>query len=138
MAENSLPRVQLANGSQETAAGWRRKLAETLDRLQLLQSNWNSYAAKPVDPAVLSAAEDLLRRLSFLDLLMPTIVPTAEGGVQIEWHDRGVDLEIELLSPEKYRLSFDDLASGQEEDVEGQLSESAGIEPFLTKLKREG
>jgi hypothetical protein len=137
MAQNSMRGVELANSREEIGADWRGKAVAILHSLRVLKKNWNSYGARPIDPAILSAAEDFLNRLSSLDLLSPSIVPTTQGGVQLEWHDRGVDLEIELLSPDKYRLSFDDSATGQEENVEGPLCESAGIEPFLAKVKRE-
>ncbi len=45
----------------------------------------------------------------------PTVVPTSEGGIQVEWHRNGIDLEIE--SPPSGQVEF--FFSSQSEEYEG-------------------
>ena len=45
----------------------------------------------------------------------PTVVPTYEGGVQVEWHRNGVDLEIEISPDGNAEYFF----SGPSEEHEG-------------------
>jgi len=47
---------------------------------------------------------------------VPSIVPTNSGGIQLEWHRNGVDLEIEVISARKFGVLFVDPASGEERD----------------------
>ena len=42
------------------------------------------------------------------DTLEPTVVPTSKGSVQLEWHEHGIDLEVEILSPYRIHVSFED------------------------------
>jgi len=47
--------------------------------------------------AIIGAAEVLADVLA-PNALAPTIVPTLQGGVQLEWHRNGADIEIEFSS----------------------------------------
>jgi hypothetical protein len=59
-----------------------------------LETGWNSYQAQPVE------TQNVIRSITLLSDLLddttptPQIVPTVRGGVQIEWHRNGLDLEI--------------------------------------------
>lgn len=71
---------------------------ETMEDLAALEGNWDSYGASRLRPeAVDQALLILARALSTrADLADPMIVPTSEGGLQLEWdHDR-THLEIEI------------------------------------------
>ena len=54
--------------------------------LAALEDGWNGHDSAPIDPRAL----DVLRALC--------VVPTARGGIQIEWHVNGWDVEIEVDS----------------------------------------
>lgn len=63
-----------------------------------LPTGWNSYGARPVANEAVEAA------IAFLvdaiparpNVVAPAVVPTVRGGLQLEWHRQGVDLEIEF------------------------------------------
>ena len=61
--------------------------------LLALPENWDSYGA----PKITSSAVDAALRLRAALATEPAMVPTSKGGVQLEWHDRGFDVELELL-----------------------------------------
>ncbi len=67
-------------------------LAESL----ALPTNWDSYGACRVDPGSVKSAGQALCSLMSSDTIPPTVVPTVRGGIQLEWHARGIDLEIEF------------------------------------------
>jgi hypothetical protein len=54
----------------------------------LQQPNWDSYQANPVTNAALDAAEQAYHRWD--------AVPTGRGGVQLELHSNGWDVELEI------------------------------------------
>lgn len=63
-----------------------------------LPTGWNSYGAKPVaNEAVEAAITFLVEAIpASRNVVAPAVVPTVRGGLQLEWHRRGVDLEIEF------------------------------------------
>ncbi len=78
---------------------WRPTVVAKLAELAQLKAGWNSYRAAPISP------EAIQRALALLDATMsegtpaPSVVPLSTGGVQIEWHVAGFDLEVEVPSP---------------------------------------
>jgi hypothetical protein len=84
-----------------------------LGRLLALTPGWDSYGALPVDPACALAAWHLLTAILREDSPAPAVVPTVRGGVQLEWHVKGVDLEIEVGAARLYHVAFEDNATGE-------------------------
>ncbi len=70
-------------------------LVEQLVQLGSLRPGWNSYNARAVTATALRGALQLLVELDWQGAL-PTVSPTAAGGIQLEWggDDYGVELEI--------------------------------------------
>jgi hypothetical protein len=77
-----------------------------------LEENWDSYGARRVDPRCTEAAVGLLRAILDSTTPRPFVVPTCRGGIQLEWHRGGVDLEIEIESPEQMNVFFEDANEG--------------------------
>jgi hypothetical protein len=61
-------------------------------QLRALEPGWDSYKGKPITEAAITAVENALK--CFQE--MPHIVPCGDGGIQIEWHNHGVDIEIQF------------------------------------------
>ena len=99
-----------------------------------LPDNWNSYGAKRIQPELAEAATRLLSKIVQPETPKPEVVPTTEGGLQIEWHIRGIDLEIKIISQEKFGVSFEDLASGQEWSRELSLADSTVLIQTVSRL----
>ena len=75
---------------------WAAPIITALGETLALPANWDSYAACRVDLNTVEKAFQALCSTMRSDALPPTVVPTVHGGVQFEWHARGVDLEIEF------------------------------------------
>jgi hypothetical protein len=75
---------------------WVEPTLNALGELLALPANWDSYGAYRVDPESVASAGRALCLVMGSDTIPPTIVPTSEGGIQLEWHARGVDLEIDI------------------------------------------
>src|SRR5438105_15964849 len=109
-------RILAKPGAPRTGAepAWLRSTLEVLVGLLDLPQNWDSYGAPQVAPAAAAAALNLL-----LDLMPPTapapqIIPLADGGVQLEWHMGGIDLEVALRASGETFVLFEDLRTGEE------------------------
>jgi hypothetical protein len=83
-----------------------------LEGLLRLPAGWNSYRARPIAAQAVWGALQLLRYTMPLDAPKPAVVPTVRGGVQLEWHARGVDLEVEALPDGRYTMAFEDDRTG--------------------------
>lgn len=108
---------------------WVEPTVQALADLLTLPPGWDSYGANAVDPWHVWATFELLSLVMRDDTPAPVVCPTNRGGVQVEWHTRGIDLEIESLSTYRFRVSFEDAVTGHEWDGEvggdlGRLIES--------------
>jgi hypothetical protein len=83
---------------------WQIEVQSQLLQYAKMEQGWNSYDAPPVtwDAGMfaLSILNDIMRPRTPI----PQVVPSATGGVQLEWHEKGIDLEIHVTGP--YRCSF--------------------------------
>lgn len=93
---------------------WLAPTAQALVDLLGLAPGWDSYSARPVDRSHVDAALQVLLLTMRRDTPAPTVVPTNRGGVQLEWHISGIDLEIETLSTQRLLVSFEETTTGTE------------------------
>ena len=83
---------------------WMQRLSEVLN----LSQNWDSYGARRVKPsAVLGAINFFLPHMQNLRGPLPDIVPDRDGNIQLEWHIRNVDLEVEAIAEHTYRIFYE-------------------------------
>ena len=86
-------------------------LASAAALLQL-PDNWDRHGAQRVKPVIVQAAMTLLNGIMQDDTPPPSVVPTVRGGIQFEWHMRGIDLEVEFFSLDRVVVLFEDQRRG--------------------------
>ncbi len=104
-----------------------------IDLLQLPQ-NWDGYGAVQVREQLAQQALMVLVEVMENDAPSPSVVPLSDGGVQIEWHRRGLNIEIEFPADEApgycYYEDDGDLES------EGRVSRNyERIQAYIATLK---
>lgn len=87
-----------------------------------LPENWNSYRARRIDASLLQNGLEILTMMLGPGTRTPDVVPTARGGIQIEWHDAHGDLEIEIRGLGQYRVFHRNGDQDEEFDVLDDLS----------------
>jgi hypothetical protein len=97
---------------------WIRPTTTSLLDLLDLPPDWDSYGANVIDRSQVFAALAVLCHIMQHESPLPTVVPTNTGGVQLEWHTRGIDLEIETVSMNRILVLFEDADTGSEWEKE--------------------
>lgn len=92
------------------AAGeaWRAAIRQRLSEFVRMPSNWDGYGAPVVSAAVAALAFAVLEDVMRPGVPLPHVVPSSTGGVQIEWHERDIDLELHVAGPYNFELWFED------------------------------
>jgi hypothetical protein len=79
---------------------WVQPTVEALVRIMRLPPNWDSFGAQPVQSALAGKAVEILSLIMEENSPPPSIVPLSDGGLQMEWHLRGEDVEIVVATDE--------------------------------------
>jgi len=114
------------------SAKWFRQTVSELAKLSMLPRDWNSDNPARVNPKAIENILTLLLEILDSDSAPPVVVPTTRGGVQIEWHQNGIDLEIEAFNSSELEYYF----SGPEGELEGTIKgDSTTLKQFKDYLK---
>jgi hypothetical protein len=89
-----------------------------LDELAQLPANWDSYGAGTIRHSSLLATLELLLRIMRENTPMPALVPTNRRTILVEWHTRGIDLEVEVHGSDRLHVAFEDSRDGTEWEAE--------------------
>lgn len=109
-------RIAIRAPRRELPAQLLRALERVIELLQLPRG-WNSHGAEPVSEAAFKRTVEFLTTYLVEDVTAPALVPTVRGGVQLEWHRQGVDIEVEVSPDGSVTWSADDRRTGEEFDA---------------------
>ena len=114
---------------------WRANAVARLEQLVQLTPNWDSYGGKPVTARIAGVALVILDSVMRDTTPTPSIVPTSAGRVQLEWHTKDIDLEVEVISPLLLRVSYEDAQTGEDwvQDFNVDLTELDRVISVLSK-----
>ena len=93
---------------------WIVPITDRLTHLSKLRQNWDSYGASPVSTQAITFAIQVLNEIMAESTPLPAIVPTTDGGVQLEWHLAGIDLEVEVSGDGILSVLCEDAAEQQQ------------------------
>ena len=121
--------ANLPNGDEKPA--WLQKLVTDVTALLQLPKGWNSYAARPIDVRAANATVELLLATMQPNTPGPTVVPMSRGDIQLEWHLRGMDVEVVVPAEGPARVWYEDVRS----DTERECTLEPGHEPLHEVLR---
>lgn len=93
---------------------WLLSTCDRMRELVVLPVGWDGHDGQPVNIDVAEFAVQFLLQTLEPDSSAPQVVPLSYGGIQLEWHENGIDLEIEVESPNRIFVSFENHVSGEE------------------------
>lgn len=85
---------------------WRFVVEARLKKLADYAEGWDGYQSPPPHPSVIAYARSVLNSVMKFDTPPPAIVPMSEGGLQLEWHRQGYDIELAIYSTDDVDLSI--------------------------------
>lgn len=90
-----------------------RHVYHKLQEFSHLSDNWDSYGAlAPTSEAMLSALQ-LTHTIFTKETPLPDVFPVPNGSVQIEWSLAGLEMEIEVVSQDKFILYFENFETDE-------------------------
>lgn len=95
---------------------WFDSLMQGFVDLLTLPENWDSYGAAPIVPTIINEALSLMNGLLGPTSPAPRVVPLSSGGLQLEWHRKGMDLEIIFDRDEAPFFYLRNRVSGEESE----------------------
>ncbi len=110
--------VSFETASEKSSAKWLRQTVVELVRLLGLPKDWNSDNPARINPKAIEKILALLLTILDSDSTPPVVVPTSQGGVQVEWHQNGIDLEIEAFNSGNPEYFFSGPGGEQEGTIE--------------------
>ena len=133
-ASGSSSAVMFSRAQDSRWPGWVHPTMRTLRALLQLPRNWDGYGANEVQESAVNGSWNLLVEIMNDDTLAPSIVPLSDGGIQIEWHRHGRNLEIEFFRDEAPSFYFYETDNGVED--EGPAHENlALLRKILAEMK---
>jgi hypothetical protein len=108
-------------GSGGQPQPWLAAILESIQRLLLLEENWDSYGGRRITSA---AARGALEASLWMnnEVSQPWVVPTSKGGLQLEWHginhaNQNVEVEVEVSPDGATTVSCEPETRGDWRDV---------------------
>ena len=126
-------------GSQSVALSdptplWGDPTISRLTQLLELEPGWDGYNASAIRRDIVDFCLQMMLRTFDYETPAPQIVPLAGGGLQLEWHLREFDLEVEIAAPNDALMLFEDRRTG--ESNEQPLS--SDFEPLASIVRKLG
>lgn len=107
--------IPLNSLRSERLPPWLPEVVERINNLARLPSPIAADAPAPPTEAAATAALDAIRRVMWFETPTPAVVPTYDGGLQLEWHAEDLDIELTVM-PAGERHVWIEAASGLEID----------------------
>lgn len=95
---------------------WHHSVAQQLEDILALGDGWDGFRAGPIRRDVITFSLQVLEDIMRPNTPAPHMTPMSHEGLMLEWHENGIDLEIEVERPGDLWVSFEDAVEGIEEE----------------------
>jgi hypothetical protein len=117
----------------EPARKWQVEVTSQLTKYVQMKRGWDGYntPAPTMDAAFFALV--VLNQVMRPRTPIPHVVPSSVGGVQLEWHENQVDLELHITGPYECEMWFQDRTSEGNPPISIDLSDDFG--PLLDPIR---
>lgn len=92
---------------------WQDEMVGALCRFVELPVGWDGYQGKPLRHDTGMFALQLMNGMMGPHIPSPYLIPVADGGIQIEWHQNKFDIELYIAAPYECELVVNDHVSNE-------------------------
>lgn len=96
---------------------WFRPALAQFESVMSLRHDWDSYGGAPTSVSSVQKAISFLGTYLQSRSLPPTVVPMSDGGIQLVWHEHGLDVEATFPATDDPGVYVRDIAANREIDV---------------------
>ena len=131
-ANGSTSNVVVSLDGRRTKQSWEKEIVSALCRLVEQPHGWDSYQGKPLNLDTGMFALKVLSSVMTEGIPLPSVVPIASGGVQFEWHQNGMDIELYVAGPYDCELSVHDHTNNGQLEI---ISLKSDLSPLAACIK---
>lgn len=111
-------------------------MEDQINFLLKLRAGWDGYRAEPLSVEAAKAGIEILFAIADDLALPPQLFPLLDGGIQLEWHAAGNDVEIEVDATGRAHTLATDAAGRIVVDEELEHDQGQGLHATRTALRR--
>jgi hypothetical protein len=122
-------------GHAALSARWMELVLKDLGDAVRLPRDWDTYGGVRVSTKSVEDALGFLARFLEPDSSPPWVIPLSDGGLQLEWHRGGLDIEV-VFSPGRGReMCVADLSTGSEWELDPSSAAIEAVRPLVGRLR---
>lgn len=95
---------------------WFDPLVQGFVDVLTLPPDWNSYQAKTINPKTVDEAMNFIVAVLAPTSPAPRVIPMSSGGIQLEWHRSGIDLEVVFDVGDQPFFFYQNRGNGEESE----------------------
>lgn len=105
---------------------WRDQLIPRLHEFAKMPEDWDSYGAPRIKEETILFAVYVLDCILRPGIPLPEVVPSSVGGIQVEWHEKDIDLEFHISAPYECEIWAHDYR-GEKPDASDEITADFSI-----------
>ena len=118
---------------RQPCSSWGAAMQNRLGELTVLPIGWDGYFGQPVSAQCASFVAGMLESLYQDGVPAPSLVPGSDGGLQVEWHRKMFDVELDVLDVQNVVATLVDRHT-EEEKVVALRDDFSGIIDWIRLL----
>jgi hypothetical protein len=105
---------------------WQIEIQNQLLEHVQMPEGWDGYGAPAPNMDTAFFALLVLSKIMWTRSPIPQVVPSSTGGIQLEWHEKGIDLELHIFAPYQCEMWFQDHRQAGQPPTSLELSADFG------------
>ena len=112
------PRVAITVPLRFVGSNWLAPALAQFESMMSLREGWDSYGGAPTSMSSVQTAISFLGNYLAVESMPPTVVPLSDGGLQLLWHQNGLEVEATFPATDTPEVYVRDAAANHEFDVD--------------------
>jgi hypothetical protein len=111
---------------EESERKWQIDIQNQLVEHVQMAEGWDGYGAPAPSMDTAFFALLVLNKIMRTRSPIPQVVPSSTGGIQLEWHEKDIDLELHIFAPYQCEMWFQDHRQAEQPPTSLELAADFG------------